>query len=66
MIRKPAPDEVLALVSCNCKKAGCNSRSCLCKEHGLLCTDICNCNSCTNGCTDSDNDNFPDDDEFYV
>ena len=30
MIRKPAPDdEVLALVSCNSKKAGCNSRSCV-------------------------------------
>ena len=42
MLRKPAPDEVLSLVSCNCKKSARKTKPCICKEHGFVCTDICN------------------------
>ena len=40
--RLPAPDEVLNLVSCNCK-TGCSSNNCTCKKSSLTCTSFCKC-----------------------
>ena len=48
MLRKPAPDVVLDLVSCSCKKKRCVSANCACKSHGLPCTDLCGCIDCEN------------------
>ena len=42
MDRKPAPDELLELISCGCS-TGCISRACSWKGHGLRCTDMCKC-----------------------
>ena len=49
MIQPPAPDAILALISCACK-SGCstNKRQCLCVKQGLPCTDACKCNDCMN------------------
>jgi len=43
-----APEQVLQLISCGCKKFGCITRGCVCRMHGLPCTDLCNCVSCEN------------------
>jgi len=48
MLRKPAFDEILELVNCNCKKSKCATHVCLCKMHGLNCTDLCSCGNCEN------------------
>ena len=37
-----APNSVIELVSCNCKK-GCKTGRCSCKASGLSCTDLCGC-----------------------
>ena len=45
---KPAPDTVIEMMSCSCKKP-CNLENrCSCHENGLLCTDMCKCTSCEN------------------
>eukprot|EP00794_Sanderia_malayensis_P017402 gene17402-19145_t len=36
MILPPAPDDVLQLISCNCKKSACQRGNCVCLSHGLL------------------------------
>ena len=38
----PAPQAVIKLVKCVCKKKQC-SRSCACKKNNLACTAICKC-----------------------
>lgn len=48
MIRPPAPEGVLQLISCNCKKSKCKTRICICKSHSLNCTDLCHCVDCDN------------------
>ena len=48
MTQKPAPDSIVELVSCNCKKSKCSNQSCVCVAYGLNCTDICNCSNCDN------------------
>ena len=47
-----APDILLKEVFCKCKKTGCSSAKCSCKTHGLKCTELCQCNQCTNFETD--------------
>ena len=37
---KPAPEEVLELLSCTCKRV-CTLRDCCCLKAGLRCTDLC-------------------------
>ena len=43
MLRDPAPTEVLALLSCACKKSKCSSNACICRSHGLKCSELCRC-----------------------
>ena len=38
--RRPAPEEVLELLSCSCKRV-CSEESCCCIQAGLKCTDMC-------------------------
>ena len=69
MLRKPAPDEILELVSCNCGKSKCSTRACICKSHGLNCTDQCSCGECENGCSvdlemNDDSDDEDDDGDY--
>jgi len=49
MHQPPAPDAILALISCGCK-SGCstNKRLCSCVKQGLPCTDACKCTDCMN------------------
>jgi hypothetical protein len=44
---KPAPDAILELLSCNCKKQ-CSSSRCVCVANGLRCTDMCRLQDCEN------------------
>ena len=47
MAQKSAPDDILGLVSCGCKKSKCTKESrCLCIPHGVPCTDFCSCKDC--------------------
>ena len=48
MLRSPAPDEILELVSCTCAKTKCSTQACVCKNNGLKCTDLCGCKNCEN------------------
>ena len=43
----PAPQQLLELVSCSCKK-GCGTGLCSCCRNGMPCTDVCQCVDCTN------------------
>ena len=49
MHQPPAPDAILALISCGCK-TGCSTskRLCSCVKNGLPCTDACKCTDCVN------------------
>jgi len=49
---KPAPEEVLELLSCTCKRA-CTVDNCCCLKAGLKCTDMCSI-QCENMATDDD------------
>ena len=42
MMQRPAPDELLVLSQCHCKR-GCASGRCSCVRAGLPCTDACSC-----------------------
>ncbi|XP_070535408.1 uncharacterized protein [Ptychodera flava] len=55
MTLPPAPDSIINFVSCKCKKSGCSSR-CSCREVELLCTELCQCVSCTNTNTKEQNE----------
>ena len=61
----PAPDDVLQLVSCNCKKSACKKGNCNCLSFKLQCTDLCGCGDvCQNRENDQDDsDDDSDDDE---
>eukprot|EP00794_Sanderia_malayensis_P014792 gene14792-16327_t len=56
MTKSPAPDSILELVSCNCKKAKCAMQNCVCVSHGLKCTDMCGCTNCNNDLEEEDDD----------
>ena len=60
MLRNPVADEVMELVSCSCRKSKYCTNQCLCKSHGLKCTDLCSCNECENGDSDNEDDYSPD------
>ena len=45
MTKKPASDEVLEFVICNCKKSRCKTNKCPCFSLDMKCTDLCNCRS---------------------
>lgn len=47
MEKKPAPEAVLELLACKCKRS-CNSQSCPCVANGLKYTDICALSNCEN------------------
>ena len=68
MLLPPAPEEVMQFITCGCLKSGCATNICVCKSHGLPCTDLCKCKNCTNSSGDddedfSDNDSDDDNDE---
>ena len=44
----PAPEAVLELVNCKCKKSKCQTRSCTCFKNNLRCTEACSCTDCAN------------------
>ncbi len=57
MTGKPAPQSILELVSCACKKSECQNRlDCVCKSYRLTCTDLCACNKCENSLDVEDNE----------
>ena len=45
MTCKPAPEEILELISCTCRKC---DTSCSCSLHNLSCTDACKSSNCDN------------------
>ena len=45
MTEKPAPEELLLLISCHCP-TGCSSWHYSCISSRLLCTDSCKCENC--------------------
>lgn len=49
--RHAAPDNILNIVSCNCKK-GCTTAACSCKKAGLLCSTLCK-HCCGHSCENS-------------
>ncbi|KAJ8043013.1 hypothetical protein HOLleu_09926 [Holothuria leucospilota] len=49
----PAPDAILELMSCNCKR-DCSNNSCQCRKNNLHCTDACGCDKCVNQMEESD------------
>ena len=56
---KPAPDEIVDLVACNCKISKCVD-DCQCVQLEVPCTEICNCkNDCGNN-TEDENEFFSD------
>jgi len=62
----PAPEEILELTHCNCKKAKCENRQCSCVAHGMSCTDLCSCINCVNQVHDSDDEDNPSDSDKEV
>ncbi len=48
MTKNPAPDSILELIACKCKKSKCVSQSCTFLSDGLKCTDVCDCTDCSN------------------
>ncbi|XP_057314196.1 uncharacterized protein LOC130655456 [Hydractinia symbiolongicarpus] len=54
LLRRPAPDALLEMVSCSCRKSSsCAKETCVCSSYDLPCTDLCSCNCVDQG---SDND----------
>lgn len=47
MDNKPAPEVVLQLLACKCRKV-CELPSCVCLSSGLRCTDLCKLKDCGN------------------
>ena len=43
-----APQSVIELSMCSCKKTNCDSLRCNCKKKGLVCSDMCQCLNCSN------------------
>ena len=47
MTKPSAPECVLNVVHCGCKK-GCASSRCLCVQNSVACTELCKCTGCEN------------------
>jgi hypothetical protein len=48
----PAPDAIIQLVKCGCKKTNCLSH-CSCRLHNLACTELCLCGADDDTCTNT-------------
>ena len=57
---KPAPEEVLELLSCTCKRA-CTVKNCSCLKAGLKCSDMCSIQ-----CENMENDDGEQKDSYYL
>jgi hypothetical protein len=64
MLKKPAPDEILNLISCSCKKSKCKTKVCICLQHRVDCTDLCDCLKCENSSSNSSSEYDSDDDSL--
>ena len=62
---KPAPDEVLELLSCTCRTV-CSEDSCCCMKAGLKCTDMCYLQCETMTSYDDDDDALGNDEDENV
>ena len=51
---KPAPDAVIELVRCGCKKSLCTTSRCSCIKANLMCTEMCACEAAGEQCTNTD------------
>ena len=64
MLLPVAPADVLDLISCNCSRSMCRTQACVCRSHGLECTDLCGCgDSCENAVVVTSDDDDDDDDD---
>ena len=66
LLRPLAPETLLELVSCSCRKTVCDKESCVCLSYSLPCTDLCLCNCECNdideiSSDEEDNDSYADD-----
>ena len=61
----PAPDAVLAFLSCDCKKK-CVQEKCSCMQNGFRCIDLCRLKDCENAKSSEDGSlpNEVEDDDF--
>lgn len=48
MTLPPAPEGIMELVHCSCKKTKCAQNKCSCFSQELKCTDLCSCLDCFN------------------
>ena len=62
MTCRPAPDQVLDLLSCDCKR-GCQPEKCSCLTNILKCTDLCGCEDWENVAIDIYDKNDKSDEE---
>ena len=58
MTLPPAPQSIMELLRCSCKKTKCALRKCSCFANNLNCTDLCSCTNCENTKPDSDEINY--------
>ena len=61
----PAPDEVLKLTHCSCRKSECQTSACSCLNNELPCSELCKCTDCHNEeqANEHDKNNKDDEDE---
>ena len=62
---QPAPQAILELVKCSCKKSRCSTLVCKCRRHGFPCTDMCESvdpDDDVNNCFNRNGDNSSDED----
>lgn len=59
---KPAPEAVLQLLACKCKKK-CELPSCICLSSMLKCTDLCSLKDCGNQSQEDSEDSISDGDD---
>lgn len=52
MLNPPAPQAVIVLIKCCCKK-GCSSNKCSCRKNQMVCTDACGCSESSNSCANT-------------
>ena len=58
----PAPDGILENVQC-AYKTGCTSNRCSCRKANLQCTSVCQCNHCSNGALENEDEDESDNDD---